>query len=176
MVRFAFIGELAGFRPLGPTMKTLQTIALLSGALGGTAVAADIEVRRAWCIETPPRATVGSCYVTVKNLGSASDRLSSAKLDLSDRIDIHEMTVTDGIMRMRPLPDGVDVPAGATVDFRASGYHFMAHELKGRLRAGERISGALLFTHAGPVPVEFRIQSLRESMSPSSRENEPEPR
>jgi hypothetical protein len=142
------------------------------GAPDGASAPRGIEIDRAWCRETPRGASVGACYVSIRNAGAFADRLLSASASIASRIEMHETGSAAGVMTMRPLPHGVEVPAGAVVDFRERGYHIMLLDLKAPLEAGARIEGALAFERAGPVPVEYRIEPLRAPRGHSRRESD----
>lgn len=153
-------------------VKSFRIIVIAMSVLGGAATAlslpgSEIEIDRPWCGETPKGIAVGTCYMTVKNFGATADRLSAATSSVSGRVEFHEMRVSDGIMKMRPLLSGVEIPARTTVDFHARGYHVMLLELKAPLRAGTRIGGSLIFARSGSVPVEFRVESAWPSTEPS---------
>ncbi len=90
----------------------LASIALL-GATGETFAldfkAGSIEVVQPWSRATPANAKVAGGYVVIRNHGSAPDRLVSATVEVAGRAGIHEMTMKDGVMSMRPLADGVAI-------------------------------------------------------------------
>ncbi len=79
---------------------------------------------------------------------------------IAGRTEIHEMAVTNGVMTMRPLADGIAIPAGGKVEFKPGGYHVMFMELKQPLRQGERFKGTLTFEKAGSVEVEFAVEAV----------------
>jgi len=122
--------------------------------------AGAIRVDSPWARATPPGAKVAGGFATITNGGDRPDRLVSATADIAGRVEIHEMAVTDGVMTMRPLPDGVAVPAGATVALEPGSYHLMLMELSAPLKSGERIPGTLTFEQAGTVAVEFDVQPI----------------
>jgi copper(I)-binding protein len=113
------------------TKALLVAMAALSLSLGGTALAHDYKVGalvidHPWSRATPGGAKVGGGYLTVENKGAASDRLVAATAPaIAGRTEIHEMAVTDGVMTMRPLADGIAIPAGGKVEFKPGGYHVM---------------------------------------------------
>ena len=56
-------------------------------------------------------------YLRITNTGSEPDRLLSASMPLAGRGDVHEMSMQGGVMRMRPLAQGLigsALLAGAT--------------------------------------------------------------
>ena len=148
------------------TKALLVAMAALSLCLGGTALAHDYKVGalvidHPWSRATPGGAKVGGGYLTVENKGAASDRLVAATAPaIAGRTEIHEMAVTNGVMTMRPLADGIAIPAGGKVEFKPGGYHVMFMELKQPLRQGERFKGTLTFEKAGSVEVEFAVEAV----------------
>ncbi|MFG1287236.1 copper chaperone PCu(A)C [Xanthobacter versatilis] len=122
--------------------------------------AGAIEIDHPWSRATPGGATVGAGYLTLKNTGSAPDRLVSAASDVAERVEIHEMAVKDGVMTMRPLPDGLAIPAGGSVVLKPGSYHIMFFGLKQPLKQGAVVDGTLTFEKAGTVAVKFNVDAI----------------
>ena len=78
----------------------------------------------AWSRATPPVAPVAGGF-TVVNAGDKPDVLLGAESDLSQRVELHEMRMDGGMMRMRELTDGLPVPARGKVVLAPGGYHLM---------------------------------------------------
>ena len=70
------------------------------------------------------------------------------------------MAVKDGVMTMRPLEQGVAIAPGRTVEFKPGGFHLMFMDLKQPLKQGEGVKGTLTFEKAGPVEVEFKVETI----------------
>ena len=87
------------------------------------------------------------------------DRLLSGTTPAADRLEIHEMSVTDGIMRMRALPDGLAIAPGQTVKLAPGGYHIMLIGLTKPLALGDHVPARLKFEKAGEVEVSFIVGS-----------------
>lgn len=75
------------------------------------------------------------------------------------------MAVKDGIMTMRPLPGGLDIPAGGTVTLKPGGYHIMFLDLKTPLKEGTKVDGTLTFEKAGTVAVQYQVDAVGASSS-----------
>lgn len=129
----------------------------------------DITVSAAWSRATPSAAPVAGAYVEIRNDGSAPDRLVSATAAVAGRVEIHEMGVTDGVMRMRALPEGLVIPAGQTVRLRPGSYHLMLMELRRPLAPGDRVTGTLVFERAGTIEVEFDVGGIGAAGPPATR-------
>jgi copper(I)-binding protein len=106
---------------------------------------------------TLPNAPVGGGYLTIENRGKTADRLVSVSSDVAAETQIHEMAMEGDVMRMRQLPDGVEIPAGETVALEPGGVHIMFMGLKHPLVEGETIPVILHFEQSGPVEVELSV-------------------
>jgi copper(I)-binding protein len=63
-------------------------------------------------------------------------------------------------MRMRPLPNGLEIKPHQAVKLAPGGYHLMFMGLKQPLKQGEKIKGQLVFEKAGTVDVEYVVQAI----------------
>jgi copper(I)-binding protein len=122
----------------------------------------DLTVTEAWARATPPGAVTAAGYLTIANNGVADDRLLSVTTAVAEIGELHAMTMTDGRMTMRPLEDGLVVPAGATVVLRPGAAHLMFVGVGDGLVEGTLVEITLTFATAGAVTVNlvvFRIGS-----------------
>jgi copper(I)-binding protein len=119
-----------------------------------------IDIGHPWARATAPGAKVAGGYAKLTNTGSEPDTLVSATCEVAGRVEIHEMAVVDGIMKMRPLPAGLPVAPGATVELKPGSYHIMLMDLKRGLTQGEMVKGSLTFAKAGTVAVEFAVEAM----------------
>lgn len=141
-------------------LLALLAAATPAAAAGPAFRAGDITVERPWSRATPGESDVAVGYLTIRNAGSAPDRLVSATAEVAGRTGPHSMAMADGVMRMRPLPGGIGVPAHGTATLAPDGDHLMLEELKHPLKAGERFGATLVFERAGPIPVTFTVESI----------------
>lgn len=123
----------------------------------------DLEIEHPWSRATPAGAKVAGGYFTVTNKGSAADRLLSIVSDISDKAELHEMGVKDGVMTMRPVSGGLEIPAGGKVALKPGAYHLMFMGLKRQPKQGEKFSATLTFEKAGSVTVEFAVEGMGET-------------
>lgn len=119
----------------------------------------DLEISGGFARATPPGAEVGGGFLTIRNDGSA-DRLVSASSPLAARVEIHEMAMQDNVMTMRPLPDGLALPAGETVALKPGGFHLMLMGLKQPLAEGETVPLTLTFEKAGSVDAALLVGKI----------------
>jgi copper(I)-binding protein len=118
----------------------------------------DLEIGHPWSRATLPGAKVAAGYLTIKNNGSTPDRLTAVSAEIAGTGEIHEMSVKDGVMTMRPLADGLEIPAGGEVKLEPGAYHLMFKELKAPAVEGVKFPGTLTFEKAGTVKVEFAVE------------------
>jgi copper(I)-binding protein len=116
----------------------------------------DISVSGAFARATVGSADTGAAYITISNRGSQDDALVGASSSASASVELHEMNMSGGMMRMRALPR-VAIPAGATVSFSPGGNHLMLIRLKAPLKAGSKISLTLEFERARAIAVQADV-------------------
>lgn len=122
--------------------------------------AGAIAIDHVWARATPGGAKVAAGYFTLTNTGTAPDRLIAATAAAAGRVDLHEMSLVDGVMRMRPVKDGIELQPGQTVVLESSSFHVMMLDLKQPLKQGQRIKGTLTFEKAGPVDIEYAVEGI----------------
>ena len=113
-----------------------------------------LQMRDARAIATVPGQSVAAAYMTIASPSAA--RIVSAKSDAAESVQIHVMSMQDGIMRMRRL-DVLDLPAGRVIRLAPGGTHLMLAGLKHPLRAGGTVELSLTVTDAGG---EMRVVRL----------------
>ena len=105
------------------------------------------------------RATVGSmsssaAYVSIMNHGKMADRLLDATSNLARKTELHLMEMDNGVMKMRPVENGIDIPAGKTIHLAPSGYHVMLVGLNAPLTADSMFEITLVFQNAGEKTIK----------------------
>jgi copper(I)-binding protein len=120
----------------------------------------SLHIIAPWARATPKGASVGGGYMKISNTGNAPDRLVSGASDVASRFEIHEMTMDDGVMKMRPVANGLEIKPGQTVELKPGGYHVMFVGLKVAFERGQQVKATLQFEKAGKVDVEFTVAGL----------------
>ena len=119
-----------------------------------------LKIHDPWARATPKGAPVGGGYLTITNTGTAPDRLVGGATDVSKGFEIHEMSMDKGVMKMRLMPNGLEIKPGETVTFKPSGYHLMFTGLKSQLTKGGQVDATLRFEKAGEVKVQFAVAGI----------------
>jgi copper(I)-binding protein len=119
-----------------------------------------LDISNPWARPTAGESKTAAVYFTVKNTGSADDTLKSLSTPVAKKADIHKNTTDEyGVMRMRPVEGGLNVPAGGSVDLNPGGYHVMMTGLKQKLVTGQTVPLTLTFAKAGDVTVDVQIEA-----------------
>ena len=102
---------------------------------------------------TVKSAPVAAGYLAIKNNGTEGDRLISVSASFSKKQQLHTMTLVEGVMRMRPLKDGIEIPAGGEITLKKGGDHLMFMKLSEQMQAGELREVTLSFEKAGEIKI-----------------------
>ena len=129
-------------------------------ALAGDVTIGALKISAPWTRATPKGAAVGGGYMTITNTGSAPDRLIGGVADIAARFEVHEMSMDNGIMKMREVARGIEIKPGEKIEFKPGGYHVMFMGLKQQLIQGQNVKATLQFEKAGKVDVVFAIEGL----------------
>ena len=138
-------------------------------ALAATAASAHdykagpLEIKHPWSRATPKGATVAGGYMSIVNKGSAPDRLIGGSVAGAGKFEVHEMSMDGGVMKMRPLPKGLEIKPGQTVELKPGSYHVMFVGLKQPFEQGKSVKGTLEFEKAGKVAVEYAVEAIGAS-------------
>jgi copper(I)-binding protein len=141
------------------------TLAVCLGMSVPPAVAADytkgsIKVSQPWTRVTPNGAQVAGAYMTLTNAGKVTDRLIGGSSSVAGQFEVHQMSMTDGVMRMRRLENGLEIKPGETVVLKPGSYHVMLLGLKQQVQQGKPVKGTLEFEKAGKVEIEYMVAPL----------------
>src|SRR5438067_7748781 len=120
----------------------LAACLLATGALAQQYKLGSLEIDHPWSRATPKGAKTGGGYVCIKNTGSAPDRLVGGSFADARKVELHHMTMDQGVMKMRPVAGGLEIKPGETVELKPEGYHLMFVGLKQALKKGDQVDGA----------------------------------
>jgi periplasmic copper chaperone A len=120
----------------------------------------SIHISQPWARATPKGASAGAGYMTVTNNGTAPERLTCTASDAAAQCQIHSMSMENGVMKMRPVDEGVEIKPGETVTLKPGNLHVMFVDLKHPLETGGTVEATLQFEKAGTVKVELPIVAI----------------
>lgn len=128
-------------------------------------VKGDLHITNVWA--RPSTTSTGAAYLTIFNQGKSEDSLIGVASSVAENTEMHEMTMTDMVMRMRKMAR-VNLPAGQSVSFTPGGMHIMLVGLKAPLKTGDSFTLSLEFKKAGhvelAVPVAANAASRMDEM------------
>jgi len=104
--------------------------------------AAQVDVDAAWVRGTVEGQTATAAYLRLHSDTGA--RLVSITSPAAARCSVHEMKMSENLMRMRAL-DALSIPAGGTVELKEGGDHIMLEGLTRTLKAGDAVPLTLTF-------------------------------
>lgn len=138
--------------------RTLALAALLLASCRPEGTPPDLHLSDAWARETLPGQTTTAAYLEIVNRGGTADTLVSVTSPIPSRASLHTTDHTDGIARMRPIADGLAIPAGETVKLSPGAAHIMVENLAEPLRPGETLRLTLRFTRSGEHTVNAVVR------------------
>ena len=125
----------------------------------GLATAGELVVRDAWIRSGPPGAPLAG-YATFENAGKEPLRIAGAESAAFERVELHEMRMADGMMRMRKLA-GLDVAPGSPVAFEPGGDHLMLHGAQAALAPGDAVEIDFVDAAGTRTTVRFEVRPPR---------------
>ncbi|MBV8927397.1 MAG: copper chaperone PCu(A)C, partial [Bradyrhizobium sp.] len=115
---------------------------------------------QAWTRATPGGAKTGGGFLTIENKGTSPDKLIGASAEGAGKVEVHEMAMSDGVMKMRPVEGGLAIDPGKTVKLGPGGFHLMMMDLKKPLKQGDKMPVTLEFEKAGKVAVTLDVEGV----------------
>ena len=104
---------------------------------------------------------ITAACMPLENPGGTDQRLVAVESDATDTVEIHETTVENDVMQMRPI-EGVEIPAGGSVVLQPGGKHIMLINVP-ELNEGDTVSLTPVFESGETLVVEAPVRPL-ESM------------
>lgn len=101
-----------------------------------TGVQAQVSATAPWIRATVPQQKSTGAFMQLQSARDA--RLVGVSSPVAGIAEIHKMEMDGQMMRMGPV-DGIDLPAGQTVNLASGGYHIMLMDLKRQLKDGETV-------------------------------------
>jgi copper(I)-binding protein len=134
---------------------------VLAVFLAGTAGAHQYDLDKLsivhpWTTITRGGLKTAAVYVTFVNDGPKADKLLKASSPIARQAMIHANIKNGDVMMMREQ-DGIDIPAGKTVELKPGGMHIMLMGIDRPLKDGEMIPMTLTLANEGEVKVEVMV-------------------
>jgi len=101
---------------------------LFAMVLTGGVQAQTVEVKNPWARATVQGQKATGAFMQIT--APAATTLIGVSTPVAGVAEVHEMKMDGDVMRMRPLPKGLELPAGKAVQLKPGGYHLMLMDLK----------------------------------------------
>lgn len=139
-------------------MLSMQSISADEYRLG------HLQITDPYTRTTPPMAAVAGGFMTVTNNGTESDTFLGGNAGFVEAVEIHEMSMTDGIMKMRRLENGLQIAPNETVELKPGGYHLMLIKPSEPMKEGDKHKITLSFKQAGDIEVELEVKDISATL------------
>lgn len=138
--------------------RLLATV--LASLVSLPALAGEIVVSDAYARFSNPQA--GAAFLTIENASDIDDRLLEVRSDAARRAELHTHHEDEGgVMRMRPIEGGIEIPSGARHSLARGGDHVMLMGLVHPIADGDSVPLVLVFEHAGEIALDVPVDQDR---------------
>lgn len=117
----------------------------------------ELTVADAWVRLAPPNAPVMAGYLTLSNAGADPAVVTGGSSDAFERVELHDMTHENGVMKMRKL-DRIEVEPGAKVELAPGGMHLMLIGPKREFAVGDSVEVTLRLCAETDETVSFVVR------------------
>lgn len=139
-------------------MNLYRVLSFFIIALMASCTQADSEVviSNVWVRASAPGQEVGAAYMTLQSgHGTTLVKTESAA---AGSVEIHSMTMDNGVMKMRRM-DTLPLVAGKPTKLEPGGFHLMLFDLKKPLKAGEQAEFTLHFKDSAGKTSEIKLSA-----------------
>jgi periplasmic copper chaperone A len=123
-------------------MHMFKVLVLSILLLVTTAVQAEVKISDAWVRESIPGQDIAAAYLTLKS--PEFSKLYYVESPSAGTVEIHTMTMDNGVMKMRML-DELELKPNEAETLAPGGFHLMMFNLKEPLKAGSQVKFTLCF-------------------------------
>ena len=128
-------------------------------AMDGTAEAEMAATQDAMASEGMSETQRTAAFMTIENTSGSAERLIAANADVTGMVEIHETTMENDVMQMRPV-EGIEIPANGSVELRTGGLHLMLLGLEAPLAEGQVVNLTLTFESGATLAVEAPVRGM----------------
>ncbi len=119
--------------------------------------AGDLEITGYWTRAMLNGQPAGGGFMKISNTGKDADKLIAGSSPSAPRVEIHMMEVVDGVMNMRPVEGGLEIPAGGSVELKPGSFHVMFMGVPAPFQEGAVVNLTLEFEKAGKVDLVLPV-------------------
>lgn len=134
--------------------KCIFTLLSLTFLLAACEQNHGVAIMDNWVRANAPGQSVGAAYMTL--LSAQDSTMIKAEADIAGSVEIHSMTMENGVMKMRILEE-LPLKAGKAEKLAPGGFHLMLFDLKKPLTAGENVNFTLSFKDAAGNTTQQKV-------------------
>lgn len=149
----------------------MQRLVLSVSALFlSVAASAQVTVKDAWVRATVAQQKATGAFMQLESKQDA--KLVSAQSPVAGVVEVHEMAMEGGVMKMRAVPSLV-LPAGKAVELKPGGYHVMLMDLKGQVKDGDTVPVTLVVEGKDGKRQSIEVKAAARTMAqPAMKQGE----
>ena len=135
-------------------------------SLASLAASAQVTVSEPWVRATVPQQKATGAFMKLQSTQDA--KLISAKSPAAGIVEVHEMAMEGGVMKMRAV-DVLALPMGKAVELKPGGYHVMLMDLKSQVKDGDAVPLTLTFETKDGKRQTLEVKAPARNMNASAQ-------
>lgn len=150
--------------------RSLITVCVAaSAALLSNAALAQVTVKEAWVRATVAQQKATGAFMHLQSVQDA--KLVAAQSPVAGVVEVHEMAMEGGVMKMRAVPS-LALPAGKAVELKPGGYHVMLMDLKAQVKEGDTVPVTLVVEGKDGKRQSIEVKAPARAMAQPSMKHE----
>jgi hypothetical protein len=140
-------------------LLTVLTLCLFGSFTSQAHESKDVIVTEGHVRASIPGTTISSAYMTLTNNSENKVTLLGVSSKVSPRIELHQHSMTDGMMRMRQVPN-IEIDANSSVILQPHGLHLMIFDLTELLLPDTVVDITLHFSNDQNITIQLPVRKL----------------
>ena len=133
---------------------------LLLGMISNVYAINPITVTDGYIKASIPGSNVTAAYMTISNTASKAITLQKVSSIISDRVEIHEHSMSNGMMRMREVGQ-ITIDANSKVVLQPSSLHLMIFSIKQKITEKDVIPFTLYFSNETKINIQLPVYQYK---------------
>ena len=133
---------------------------LLLGMISNVYAINPITVTDGYIKASIPGSDVTAAYMTISNATNKAITLQKISSTISDRVEIHEHSMSNGMMRMREVGQ-ITIDANSKVVLQPSSLHLMIFSIKQKITEKDVIPFTLYFSNETKINIQLPVYQYK---------------
>jgi len=154
-------------------MLWLNALCLFSTSTHGAQATVEsvVDIQQLIVREMLPGGSSTAGYLTLTNHGDSKTQLVSVTSEAFERIEIHEHTMNDGMMKMQQVTKDIVITPHQSVNFTSGGYHLMMFGPKLKIKKGITVKVTFNFNNQPSVVADASVISVLDQQKQKQQQN-----